>query len=149
MQIVAKQRNELQRLEHCLDASLYKAHSLVFVDNSETFIGFVRENLSTHLHPFNGDNPHSVVVLDNCSIHHTTESLTELQQYGSLIHFLPPYSPDYNPIENIFAKVKRSIKLLEAFDSCTDIESIILQGFATITQDDCTNAILSLGIYKE
>ena len=34
MQIVAKQRNELQRLRHCLDVSLYKAHSLIFVDET-------------------------------------------------------------------------------------------------------------------
>ena len=116
MQIVANQRNELQRLGHCLDVSLYKAHSLIFVDEtgcdqqdlirrngysikgkplqssqllvrgrhisviaailmkglldlkickegvgSDTFIEFVRENLSIHLHPFDGDNPHSVV----------------------------------------------------------------------------------------
>ena len=102
-----------------------------------------------HLHPFDGDNSHSVVLLDNCSIHHTTESVVELQQYGSLVHFLPPYSPDYNPIENIFAKVKQSIKLLEANDPSTDIEDILLQAFARITQEDCTKSILSLDIYKE
>ena len=88
-------------------------------------------------------------MLDNCSIHHTTESVVKLQQYGSLIHFLPPYSPDYNPIENIFAKVKQSIKLLEANDPSTDIEDILLQAFARITQEDCTKSILSLDIYKE
>ena len=65
--------------------------------------------------PFTGHNPHSVIILNNCNIHHTAKSVAELKKYGSLVHFLPPYSPDYNLIENIFAKAKKAIKLLEDF----------------------------------
>ena len=46
-----------------------------------------------------------------------------------MVHFLPPYSPDYNPIENIFSKVKTVIKQLEAFDTSLDIDEL---AFATI-----------------
>ena len=46
--------------------------------------------------PYNGVNPHSVVVLDNCAIHQVTSTLNGI---GVLILFLPPYSPDFNPIE--------------------------------------------------
>ena len=41
--------------------------------NGETFYNFVQTHLLPHLMPYNGINPHSVVVLDNCSIHHVVE----------------------------------------------------------------------------
>ncbi len=54
--------------------------------------------------PFDGNNPHSVVILDNCSIHHV-EGITEMmQEVGALVQFLHPYSPNYNPIEEAFQK---------------------------------------------
>ena len=53
--------------------------------------------------PFDGHNPHSVVILDNCSIHHIPEIVHMIQEVGALVHFLPPYSPDLNPIEEAFS----------------------------------------------
>ena len=58
---------------------------------------FVQEHLLPHLLP-NEINPHSVVVLDNCAIHHTAEVMSMLEEIGVLVYFLPPYSPDFNPI---------------------------------------------------
>lgn len=60
--------------------------------------------------PFNGTNPHSVIVLDNASIHHVDEVVELLDSLGALVLFLPPYSPDYNPIEEAFSKVKSLIR---------------------------------------
>ena len=68
------------------------------------------KQLLLHLYPLNGSNPHSVIILNNCSIHHTNNFILVLQKCGTLIHYLPAYSPDYNPIENIFSKVKTVIK---------------------------------------
>ena len=42
--------------------------------DGDTFYDFVQEHLLPHLLPFDGVNPHSVVVLDNCSIHHIQEA---------------------------------------------------------------------------
>ena len=56
--------------------------------------------------PFNGVNKHSVVVLDNCSVHHMEGVVAMIEEAGAIVHFLPPYSPDFNPIEETFAKVK-------------------------------------------
>ena len=42
----------------------------------------------------------SIVILDNCSVHHVPEV------FAILLFFLPPYSPDYNPIEEVFSYVK-------------------------------------------
>lgn len=66
-----------------------------------------------HLLAFNGQNPHSVVVLDNCAIHHVEQTIRMIQEVGALVHFLPPYSPDLNPMEEAFSKVKVTLKLLE------------------------------------
>ena len=115
--------------------------------DSDTFCEFVSQNLLLHLYPFCNNNPQSVVVLDNCRIHHTNDSIRALQEVGSMVHFLPPYSPDYNPIENIFSKVKTVIKQLEAFDTSLDIDELILQAFATIAPADCKKSIASVVYY--
>ena len=62
----------------------------------DTFYSFVQTHLIPHLLPFDGKNPHSVVVMDNCSIHHVQQVITSIQDVGALVHFLPPYSPDFN-----------------------------------------------------
>ncbi len=93
--------------------------------------------------PFNGMNPHSVVVLDNCSIHHYTEVVATLNEIGVLVHFLPPYSPDLNPIEEAFSKVKTLLKRTNILDT----ETALLASFATITAEDCRGWIAHSGIY--
>ena len=56
------------------------------------------------LQPFNGSNARSVVVMDNASIHHVDRVVRSIQNTGALIRFLPPYSPDYNPLEESFPR---------------------------------------------
>ena len=51
--------------------------------------------------------------MDNASIHHVDKVVTTIQRTGALLRFLPPYSPDYNPIEELFAKVKAFLKASE------------------------------------
>ena len=46
--------------------------------------------------PFDGVNPTSIVVMDNCSIHHVAEVQLMLEDAGILLMYLPPYSPDMN-----------------------------------------------------
>lgn len=41
--------------------------------NGDTFYEFIQRNLLPHIQPFNGTNSHSVIVMDNCSIHHVNE----------------------------------------------------------------------------
>ena len=54
----------------------------------------------------------SVLIADNCSIHHVEEISAVLEDAQVIAHYLPPYSPDYNPIE-VFAKVKLMLKAME------------------------------------
>lgn len=46
---------------------------------------------------FDGQSPHSVVIMDNASIHHINSVIHAINVVGALVRFLPPYSPDLNP----------------------------------------------------
>ena len=52
----------------------------------------------------------SIKIMDNASIHHVDRVVTTIQQTGALVRFLPPYTPDYNPIEELFFKIKAYLK---------------------------------------
>ena len=69
---------------------------------------------------------------------------------GALVLFLPPYSPDLNPIGEAFSKVKLTLQSFETngiSDKMNDIESILLLSFMSITQQDCINWINHCKIY--
>ena len=70
------------------------------------FLGFVRGSLISNMLPFDGVNKRSVVVMDNCFIHHIEPVTSLLNKAGIVTLFLPPYSPDLNPIEEVFSYVK-------------------------------------------
>jgi len=55
-------------------------------------------------------NPSSVIVMDNCSTYHVDHIMALLQEIGILIQWLPPYSPDLNPLEEVFSKVMKSME---------------------------------------
>ena len=99
--------------------------------------------------PFNGVNSHSIVVLDNCSIHHVEGIAPMIEEVGALVHFLPPYSPDFNPIEETFSKVKAEMKSLEAsMADVADIETIVFSAFVRVTPEDCKGWIMN-SIYTQ
>lgn len=116
--------------------------------DGDAFYNFVCTSLLTKLMPFNGMNPNSVVILDNCSVHHVNEVHQALDDCGVITHYLPPYSPDYNPIELAFSKVKYIIKSMEAeMQAINDLDTIVLAAFASITPADCQAWINNIGIY--
>ena len=80
--------------------------------NGDAFFDFVRGTLVPNMQPlnFDGSNSRSIVIMDNCSIHHVDAIKELLQNAGILLLFLPPYSPDFNPIEEAFSSVKYYLK---------------------------------------
>lgn len=52
----------------------------------------------------------SVIILDNASFHKSDEIIELAREYGCQIIFLPPYSPDLNPIEKVWANLKRYLR---------------------------------------
>lgn len=116
--------------------------------DSDTFYDFINNNLLHFLQPFEDNNPHSVVILDNCKIHHAHETVRSIQDCGTIVNFLPPYSPDLNPIENIFSKVKTCLREQEVYFLNEDIDTLILSAFSMITVNDCLNSIENCIFYK-
>ena len=115
--------------------------------NGEKFEHFLRECLLPILMPFNGINPRSVVVMDNATIHHieTVVDLIENQSHAKLI-LLPPYSPDLNPTEEVFSKVKYIMKENDQlFQVSSNPRILLLEAFAMITQENCPSFIRDCG----
>lgn len=72
--------------------------------NARSFIGYVEQCLVPTLSP--GD----VVILDNLSSHKNLAIRRAIRGVGAHLLFLPPYSPDLNPIEQVFAKLKHLMR---------------------------------------
>ena len=117
------------------------------VVDSMAFQTFLDMELTPQLLPFNGVNPRSVVIMDNASIHHAGQVVESLEDLGVLMYFLPPYSPDLNPIEELFSKVKSEMKANEYALVGHDLETSILCGFISITSDDCMGWIKTFWIH--
>jgi transposase len=75
--------------------------------NGELFTAYVEQVLAPTLKP--GD----VVVLDNLSSHKGKAARRAIREKGAHLLFLPPYSPDLNPIEQLFAKLKHLMRKAE------------------------------------
>ena len=69
--------------------------------NAHNFFDFLRGQLIPSMQPFPGDR--YVLIMDNCSVHHSEEMKDFVRDAGILFLYLPPYNPDYNPIEELFS----------------------------------------------
>lgn len=76
--------------------------------NGDVFESFVAQVLLPQLKP--GD----VVILDNLSSHRRASARELIESAGAQLLFLPPYSPDLNPIEMVFAKIKQLLRSLSS-----------------------------------
>ena len=76
------------------------------------FLTSLRETFCQHM-PFDGMNPSSIVILDNCSVHHVPGVVSMVTEIGALVHCLPLYSPDMNLIEKCFSMVKSLLKSIK------------------------------------
>jgi transposase len=97
--------------------------------DGETILYFIEELLVPTL------KRGEIVVLDNCSIHKQEEIEDAIEAVGAWVLFLPPYSPDLNPIENCWSKVKTCLRSLQprTFD---DLQAALVTAFASITTLD-------------
>lgn len=85
--------------------------------------------------------PGQVVILDNLSAHKNEQARTAIEAVGARLLFLPAYSPDFNPIELAFAKIKEHIRAAAA-RSAEDLLT------ATATAIDAVSAADARGFYK-
>ena len=106
--------------------------------DTEVFQVFVRQVLCPTLRP--GD----LVIMDNLPPHKSTETLSLIQQLGAEVLFLPAYSPDLNPIEKMWSKLKEFLRSAEA-RSQASLTQAIASALETITAQDGINWFASCG----
>ena len=118
--------------------------------NGDKFLDFVRGSLIPNMNPFDGISSKSIVVMDNCSVHHTQEVRDELRNAGVLVIFLLPYSPDYMPIELCFSYIKYYLKSHDdLLQTVSDPKPIISTAFQSVTSDQCISWINHCGVNEK
>ena len=96
---------------------------------SARFEGYVRHVLAPTL------RPGQIVIADNLRAHHTPGARAAIEARGARLLFLPPYSPDFNPIEHTFSKVKQFLRRAKARTDDT-LRAATWAAFATVTSAD-------------
>jgi putative transposase len=106
--------------------------------NGETFRLYVEKVLLPTLRP--GD----IVVMDNLGSHKGRAVRHAIRSVGAKLFFLPKYSPDLNPIEQVFAKLKHLLRKAAArsFDTITTVIGTLLDSF---TPQECANYFANSG----
>jgi len=107
------------------------------IDNP-TFRAYIEQILIPTLRP--GD----VVVLDNLAVHKQPAVRAAIEGVGAHLRFLPPYSPDFNPIEMAFAKLKAFLRAARprTFDHVCEVMATAL---ALFMPDECANYVRHCG----
>lgn len=97
--------------------------------DGEVFLAFVEEVLAPQLHPGH------LVILDNLGAHKVDGVRQAIESRGALVLYLPPYSPDFNPIEQAWSKLKQLLRGIKA-RVLQQLEPALAQAIAAITPDD-------------
>jgi len=88
--------------------------------------------------------PGDIVILDNLAAHRNPDARAAIEAAGATLIFLPPYSPDFNPIENAFAKLKSQLRKAAA-RTINDLWSAIAKAIDTYSPTECANYFAAAG----
>jgi transposase len=106
--------------------------------NGESFLAYVRQILVPTLSV--GD----VVIMDNLGSHKVAGVREAIEAAGARLLYLPPYSPDLDPIEQVFAKLKSKLRKMgrRTMDALWDAIALVLNDFPPT---ECSNYFLNAG----
>lgn len=106
--------------------------------NGEVFLVWVQTFLVPTL--CTGD----IVIMDNLGSHRGSKVRQAIRQAGAKLFFLPKYSPDLNPIEQVFSKLKHMLRKAQArsYDGLLQASAIVLDAF---TPTECENYLRNSG----
>jgi transposase len=108
----------------------------------DAFLAYVEQVLVPTLE--RGD----IVVMDNLPAHRRAGVRKAIEAAGARLHFLPPYSPDFNPIENAFAKLKALLRKVAA-RTIEDLWNAIGDALPQFTSHECANYFTAAGYEPE
>jgi transposase len=106
--------------------------------NGAAFLAYVEQVLVPTLRT--GD----IVVMDNLPAHKPASVRGAIEAAGAKLHFLPPYSPDFNPIENAFSKLKSCLRKAAA-RTVEDLWRVIAEAIDTFKPGECQNYFATCG----
>ena len=106
--------------------------------NGEWFAAYVEQILVPTLR--RGD----IVILDNLGSHKSARVRQMVRDFGATLAFLPPYSPDLNPIEQMFAKVKHWMRMAQE-RTIEDVWKRVGSVLETIHPSECANYFTNAG----
>jgi transposase len=95
----------------------------------DLFAAYVRQHLAPQLRP--GD----ILIMDNLPTHKVKAADAAVHAVGARVVFLPPYSPDFNPIEQVFSKIKNELRRRE-LRTIGELEDAFGQSLDWITPTD-------------
>lgn len=110
--------------------------------NGPAFLAYVEQVLAPTLIP--GD----IVVMDNLPAHKLAGVRATIEAVGAQVLYLPPYSPDFNPIEMAFSKLKAFLKKVAARTK-EALWTAIGDGIDTFTPDECVNYFATAGYDRD
>jgi transposase len=106
--------------------------------NGETFRAYIEQFLAPCLSP--GD----IVIMDNLSSHKVAGVRQAIEAAGANLLYLPPYSPDLNPIEQVFAKLKACLRKAAA-RSFEALNAAIADAILRFAPRECANYLANSG----
>ena len=110
--------------------------------NGDAFLAYVQHVLVPTLRP--GD----IVVMDNLGCHKSAAVRAEIEATGAELRFLPPYSPDLNPIEFAFSKLKAYLRKA-ASRTKNALWSAVAAALDTFSTLECANLFIATGYEPE
>ena len=98
--------------------------------DGEMFLDWVRQGLTPLL------QPNDLVIMDNLATHKVVGVREAIESVGAKLRYLPPYSPDFNPIENMWSKIKQRLRSLGPRTS-DELLQAAATAFAAVSPTDC------------
>ena len=105
----------------------------------EKFLDYLKNNLIPTL------GKDDIVIMDNLRSHHVKEVKETLEKAGIHFLYLPPYSPDLNPIEMLWSKIKAILRSLE-IRTAEELPNAIASAFHAVTTSDCLGWFSAAGL---
>lgn len=84
------------------------------------------------------------VIMDNLPAHKGGDVRRAIEAAGAMLRYLPPYSPDFNPIENAFSKLKAFLRK-SAARTIADLWDVIRDALPLFTPEDCASYFTAAG----
>lgn len=106
--------------------------------NGPAFLAYIEQVLAPTLRP--GD----IVVMDNLPAHKSAGVRTAIEAAGASLRHLPPYSPDFNPIEQAFSKLKAILRKAAA-RTIPDLWTAIAEAIPQFQPRECANDFQAAG----